>query len=144
MTIACIGDPDLVRKASPTQITYDSPASIGPVDLNFFKKVSTSDKRVYQWIGSDKLRDDDEFTILLNPTNNNQRITYRIIDYMFYISNEIRNAKNNLIPSVHAYERWKFSEYEAVQGRLQILNPDGMRPEERPSGVRNRTITPVQ
>lgn len=138
LTVSIFGDPDMVRKATPTNIIYDSPASIGPVDLDFFKKVSTSDKRVYQWIGSDKLRGDDEFTIILTPTNNNKRITYRIIDYMFYISNEIKNAQNPLLPSIHAYERWKFSQYEPVQARLQILNPSGMRPEDLPDGIRHR------
>lgn len=139
LTVSIFGSPDLVRKVTPTTVTYDSAASIGPVDLDFFKKVSTSDKRVYQWIGSDKLRGDNEFTILLNPTKDTKKITYRIIDYMMYIGNEIKNPKNSLIPSVHAYERWKFSEYQPVQGRLEILNPTGLRPDQSPDHKRDRS-----
>lgn len=127
LTVSTFGSPDLVRKITPTTITFDSSTNIGPVDLDFFKKISTSDRRTYQWIGADKMRGDDTFMIILNPTKDTRRITYRIIDYMTYIGNEIRNAKNSLIPCIHAYERFRCSKYNPVQGRVRILNPTGLR-----------------
>lgn len=126
LTVSIFGDPDMVRRTVPTEVVYNSPAKIGPVELNFFKKTSTDGNRVYQWIGSDKNRGDDEFTVVLTPTGDNKRITYRIIDYMMYIGNDVRNSVNYELPSVHAYERWKFFQYEPVQARLKILNPSGL------------------
>lgn len=130
LTVSIFGDPDMVRKVVPTEVVYNSPDKIGPVELNFFKKTSTNGNRMYQWIGSDKNRGEKEFVIVLTPTNDNKRITYRIIDYMMYIGNEVRNTRNVELPSIHAYERWKFSEYEPVQARLEILNPSGMKKEK--------------
>ena len=46
-----------------------------------------------------------------------------------YISNEIRNFDNPALPAIHAFERWKFVEYQPIQGRLKILNPLGLVPE---------------
>ena len=47
-----------------------------------------------------------------------------------YVSNEIRNITNYALPSIHAFERFKFVEYQPVQGRVKILNPTGMRNDE--------------
>ena len=44
-----------------------------------------------------------------------------------YLSNEIRNISNPALPAVHAFERWKFKEYQPVQGRIRIINPTGLR-----------------
>ena len=68
----------------------------------------------------------DELIVILNPRNTD-RIMYRIYDYQMYVSNEIRNASNPTLPAVHAFERWKFFEYQPVQGRVKILNPSGLR-----------------
>lgn len=126
MTITVFGRPDLIRKITPTEYTYQSPSSIGPVELDFVKTVTTSDKRVYQFIGSDKLRGNNNLIVILCPRNT-ERIVYRIYDYQMYVSNEIRNAKNPSLPAVHAFERFKCVEYQPVQGRVRILNPMGSR-----------------
>lgn len=124
MTISVFGSPELIRKLTPTEYTYQTPSNIGPVELDFVKTVVTSDKRVYQFIGSDKLRGNSNLIIVLCPRNTD-RIIYRIYDYQMYVSNEIRNMTNYALPAIHAFERWKFVEYQPVQGRIQILNPTG-------------------
>lgn len=128
MTISVFGRPDLIRKITPTEYTYETPANIGPATLDFKKTVVSSDSRVYQFISSDKLRDNNNMIVVLCPKNTD-RIVYRIYDYQMYVSNEIRNAKNPALPAIHAFERFKTVEYQPVQGRLQILNPTGLRSE---------------
>lgn len=124
MTISIFGSPELIRKITPTEYTYQTPSNIGPVELDFVKTVVTSDKRVYQFISSDKLRGNSNLIIILCPRNTD-RIIYRIYDYQMYVSNEIRNMANPALPAIHAFERWKFVEYQPVQGRIQILHPTG-------------------
>ena len=127
MVITVFGDPDLVRKITPTEYSYQTPSSIGPVDLDYTRTVVTSDKRVYQFIGTDKLRWNDTLIILLMPRNSN-RVTYRIFDYQMYISSEIRNAANSALPAITAFERWHMISYQGVQSRVKILNRSGLRP----------------
>lgn len=129
MTISVFAEPDIIRRITPTDYTYQTPANIGAVELDFTKTVVTSDGRVYQFVGSDKLRNNYEMIITLCPKNTN-RIIYIIYDYQMYISNEIRNAQNFALPNICAFERWKFDSYQPVQGRLQIVNPMGIRPDE--------------
>ena len=126
VTVSIFGRPDLIRKITPTEYSYQSPSSIGPVELEFQKTVVTSDKRIYQFISSQKYKDSNELTIILNPRNSD-RIIYRIYDYQMYVSNEIRNVKNYTLPAVHAFERFKFKSYQPVQGRFKILNPTGIK-----------------
>lgn len=127
MTITVYGDPQLVRMISPdaNDCTYQAPSNIGPVDIDFEKTVYMSNKRLFNFIGSDKLRHTSELMLILCP-NHTERILYRIYDYQMYLSNEIRNADNPALPSLHAFERWKFVEYTPVQGRIQVLNPRGI------------------
>ena len=125
MTVSVFGDPDLIRRITPVEYSYQTPSNIGPVQLDFTKTVVTSDSRVYNFIGSDKLRGSTEFIVILCPKGTD-RIIYRIYDYQMYISNEIRNADNPALPNVHAFERWKFVEYQPVQGRINILHPTGL------------------
>ena len=125
MTVTVYGDPDLVRRITPVDYSYQSPSNIGPVQLDWTKTVVTSDSRVYNFVGSDKLRGSTEFIVILCPKGTD-RIIYRIYDYQMYISNEIRNADNPALPNVHAFERWKFVEYQPVQGRINILHPTGL------------------
>jgi len=127
MVITVFGDPDLIRKITPVEYTYTTPTTIGPVDLDYKRTVVTSDKRIYQFIGSDKMRWNDELIVLLMPHNTN-RVTYRIYDYQMYVSNEIRNAQNPALPSVSCFERFKCDEYQAVQSRVRVLNRSGLRP----------------
>lgn len=134
MTVSVFGEPDIIRKITPKTYTYQTPGNIGPVELDFSKTVVTSDKRVYNFIGSDNLRNNYEMIITLNPRNSN-RITYVIWDYQFYISNEIRNNNNPALPQILAFERWKFDEYQPVQGRIKIKNPSGLRQEETETQV---------
>lgn len=125
VVITVFGDPDLVRKITPTEYTYQTPSTIGPVELDYTKTVVTSDRRVYQFIGSDKMRGNTELIVVLCPKGTD-RIIYRIYDYQMYISNEIRNADNPALPNIHSFERWKFVEYQPVQGRVNILHPSGL------------------
>lgn len=127
MTFTVYGDPDLVRMITPdaNDCTYQAPANIGPVDIDFEKSVYMANKRLFNFIGSDKLRRTSQFILILCP-NHTDRILYRIYDYQMYLSNEIRNPDNPSLPNLHAFERWKFVEYTPVQGRIQILNPRGI------------------
>lgn len=126
MTINIIGRPDLIRKIKPSEPVYSSPSNIGPVQLDFTRTITTDGNRVYQFISSDKLTNDNNLIVILCPRNS-ERIIYRIYDYQMYVSNEIRNMNNYALPAIHAFERWKFVEYQPVQGRLRILNPMGYR-----------------
>ena len=125
MTVTVFGDPDLVRRITPINYSYQTPANIGPVQLDYTNTVVTSNQRVYNFIGSDKLRGSTEFIVILCPRGTD-RIIYRIYDYQMYLSNEIRNADNPALPNIHAFERWKFVEYQPVQGRINILHPTGL------------------
>lgn len=129
MVITIFGDPDLIRKITPVEYSYTTPNSIGAVDLDYKRTVVTSDKRIYQFIGSDKLRWNDTLIVLLMPHNTN-RVTYRIYDYQMYVSNEIRNAANPTLPAVTAFERFLIDEYQPVQSRVRIQNRSGMRPSQ--------------
>ena len=123
MTISIVGDPRIVRKITPKEYSYTAPSSIGPVELDYTQTiVNSSDKRVYNFVGSDKMRGTNELMVILNPRNS-ERIVYRLYDYQMYVSNEIRNAANPALPALHAFERFKLVEYQAVQGRIQITNP---------------------
>ena len=126
MVITVFGDPDLIRKITPIEYSYQTPSSIGPVELDYKRTVTTSDKRVYQFIGSDKLRWTDQLIVILCPRNSD-RVTYRIYDYQMYVSNEIRNAANPTLPAIHAFERWLINEYQPVQTRITIKNRTGRR-----------------
>lgn len=126
MTVTVFGRSDLIRKIKPTEYTYQTPGEIGPVMLEFDKTVVTSDNRTYNFISSQKMKGSDELIVLLKPTNSD-RIIYRIYDYQMYVSNEIRNASNHTLPAIHAFDRWKFLEYQPVQTRIQILNPTGLK-----------------
>lgn len=126
MTVAVIGRPDLIRKVTPTQYIYQSPSSIGPVELEFTKTVVTSDKRVYEFISTAKMSDNNNLIVVLKPRNSN-RVMYKVFNYQFYVSNEIRDAVNYPLPAVTAFERWKMIQYQPVQCRVQIVNPRGLR-----------------
>ena len=129
MVITVFGDPDLIRKITPTSYSYTTPANVGPVELDYKRTVVTSDKRTYQFIGSDKLRWNSNLIILLMPHNSN-RVTYRLYDFQMYVSNEIRNFQNPALPAVTAFERWLIDEYQPVQSRCKILNRSGLRPSQ--------------
>jgi hypothetical protein len=127
MTVSVVGDPRIVRKLTPKDYTYQAPSSIGPVTLDYTQTiVNSSDHRVYNFVGSDKLRDTNELMVILNPRNTD-RICYRLYDYQLYISNEIRNAANPSLPSIHSFERYLCKAYQPVQSRIAILNPSGLR-----------------
>ena len=127
MTISIVGDPRIVRKLSPKDYVYQAPANIGPVTLDYTQTiVNASDKRVYNFVGSDKYRNTNQLMIILNPRNT-ERIVYRLYDYQMYISNEIRNSSNPSLPSIHAFERFLMKQYQPVQGRIDILHSSGLR-----------------
>ena len=127
MTISIVGDPRIVRKLGPKDYTYQSPANIGPVTLDYTQSiVNTSDRRLYNFVGSDKLRNTNQLMIILNPRNT-ERITIRLYDYQLYISNEIRNRMNTALPAIHSFERFKLYKCLPVLGQVDILNPSGLR-----------------
>jgi hypothetical protein len=126
MQINIIGRPGLIRMITPVEYAYQTPANVGPIELDFKKTVVTSDKRVYNFISSDKLFGNDNLIVLLIPKNTN-RIVYRLYDYQMYISNEIRDAENPSLPALTAFQRYKFFGFQEVQGRLMVANPSGLR-----------------
>jgi hypothetical protein len=126
MTVTIFGDPLIVRKITPKEYTYTAPSSIGPVTLDYTQTiVNMSDKRVYNFIGTDKMRNTDQLMIILNP-HNSERIIYRIYDYQMYIGNEVRSIINPALPNLYAFERFLPFEYQPVAGRIDILNPSGL------------------
>ena len=125
MEISLIARPGIIRQITPIEYTYQTGDSVGPIQLDFKKTVVTSDHRVYNFISSDKLFGNDNIIVLLNPKNTN-RIVYRLYDYQFYISNEIRDAENPQLPALTAFERYKFFELFGTQGRLFVANPTGL------------------
>ena len=130
MTVTIFGDPRIVRKITPKEYSYTAPANIGPVTLDYSQVISNlSDKRVYNFIGSDKMRNTNTLDILLNPRNS-ERICIRIYGYQLYFSNEIRNIANPALPAIHAFERWKAVAYQPVISKVKIKNPSGLLPTE--------------
>lgn len=126
VSVSVFGDPDIVSRLLPQDYSFQSPANIGPVELDYTRTVVTSaTKRVYQFIASDKLRGTTELIVTLCPRGSD-RIIYRIYDYQMYLSNEIRNPTYQSLPNLHAFERWKFVSYQPVQGRINILHPTGL------------------
>lgn len=124
VTISVFGRPDLIRKLKPTSYTYESGKNIGPVPLEFRRAIYTSDDRSINFVSSQKFGGSNDLVVILNP-NNSKRIIYRVYDYQFYLSNEIRDPDNPTLPAIHAFERFKFLAYQPVQGRFRILNPTG-------------------
>ena len=124
MTVTIFGRPELIRKITPKEYNYTTPPSIGPVMLDYKKTVKTSDNRVYQFISSNKLRNDNNLIIILCPRNSS-RVMYKIFDYQMYIGNEIRDTENYQLPAVTAFERWLMVSYQPIQARIQIMNPSG-------------------
>lgn len=126
VNISVFGDPDIISRITPETYTFQTPSNIGPVELDYTKTVCTSNtRRVYQFIGSDKLRGTTQLIVILCPKGTD-RIIYRIYDYQMYLSNEVRNPVYQSLPNLHAFERWKFVEYQPVQGRIDILHPSGL------------------
>ena len=131
VTTTFFGRPDLIRKITPTEYSYESPKNIGPVTLEFQKAVHTTDNRTYQFISSQKFEKKydsnlaNQLICILSPKNTD-RIIYKEYDYQMYVGNEIRNAVNYALPAVHSFERWMMTEYQPVQGRIEILNPTGI------------------
>lgn len=137
--VTVIGRTDLIRKILPGDIKYmtEAPGNIGPVALGFKKNIYTTDNRRYEFISTDKIRtsrntgywsgngnNPNDLIILLKPRGTD-RIMYMVYDYQLYIANDIRNAANPTLPAIHSFDRWKFEEYQPVQGRLEVLNPSG-------------------
>lgn len=133
MTVTIFGRPELIRKITPKEYNYVTPPSIGPVMLDYKKTVKTSDNRVYQFISSNKMRNDNNLILVLCPRNST-RVIYKIFDYQLYVGNEIRDTDNYQLPAVTAFERWLMVEYQPIQGRIAIVNPSG-----RKEDIENKT-----
>lgn len=126
VTISVFGAPEIISRLTPQEYSYQSPGKIGPVELDYTKTVfQSTTKRSYQFISSDKLRGTTQLIIVLCP-NGTDRIIYRIYDYQLYLSNEIRDPVYQQLPNIYSFERWKFVEYQPVQGRIDILHPSGI------------------
>ncbi len=125
VTVTIYVDPSIVRRSTPSEWTYQAPANIGAVQLDYtLTVVDTKDHRVYNYVGTDKMRNTNELMVILNPVGS-ERIMYRLYDYQLYISNEIRNSQNQMLPAIHSFDRFKMYSMFEVQGRVQILHPNG-------------------
>ena len=126
VTISVIGRADLIDKLTPNKdVAYTSSDSSASIQMDFRKTVVTPNRMCFQFMSADKMRDNNNLIVLLNPRNTD-RCIYRLYDYQFFCSNEIRNAANWALPAIHAFERFKCVEYQPVQGRYRILNPTGL------------------
>jgi hypothetical protein len=119
-----VGRSDIIRKLTPTNYTWATPSSVGPFQLDFVKTVQTSDNRTYQFISSDKMRDQNNLIVILTPKNS-ERFMYRIYDYQTYVSNELRSPENVYLPAITAFDRWGIFEYMPVQSRINCINVMG-------------------
>lgn len=119
-----VGRSDIIRKLTPTNYTWSTPSSVGPFQLDFVKTVQTSDNRTYQFISSDKMRDQNNLIVILTPKNS-ERFMYRIYDYQTYVSNELRSPENVYLPAITAFDRWGIFEYMPVQARINCVNVMG-------------------
>lgn len=127
MTISIFGRPELIRKITPQKYSFITPSTLGPVKLDYQKVVVNDEaNRVYNFISSNKLRNDNNLIIILNPQNSN-RVIYKIFDYQLYVGNEINDTNNYQLPALTMFERWLFISYQPVQGRIEIVNPTGLR-----------------
>lgn len=126
-TLTVFGDPILVEKVSPQEWSYQAPGNLGAVTLNYTQTVvNNNNRKVFNFIGADNLRNTNELIIILKP-HNSERITYRIYDYQLFVSNEVGNITNPVLPSIYAFERWAFYEFQPVQGRVKVIHPSGLR-----------------
>lgn len=119
-----VGRSDIIRKLTPTTYTWSTPSQVGPFQLDFVKTVQTSDNRTYQFISSDKMRDDNNLIIILTPKNS-ERFMYRIYDYQTYVSNELNGVENIYLPAITAFDRWGIYEFMPIQARVQCINVMG-------------------
>lgn len=126
-TLTVYGDPLIVDAISPQEWSYKAPGALGAVQLNYTQTVvNDNNKKVFNFIGADNLRNTNELIIILKP-HNSERITYRIYDYQLFVSNEVGNITNPVLPGIYAFERWAFYEFQPVQGRVKIMHPTGLR-----------------
>ena len=127
MTVLVLGRPEIISRITPQQYQYQAPSNIGPVELDYQRTVVTSNsKRVYNFVSSQKMFNNNNLILLLIPRNS-ARITYKIIDYQLYVSNEIRDTQAYELPAMTCFERWLFLQYQPVQARVQIMNVRGTR-----------------
>lgn len=126
MSVNFVGRADIIRKLTPTDYIYQSSQAMGPIPLDFVRTVTTTDNRNYQFVSSDKMRDNNNIICILTPRNS-ERFMYRIYDYQTYVSNELRDPKNQNLPAISCFDRWEMFEYQPVQSRIHILNPTGYR-----------------
>lgn len=126
MGILVVGRPEIIKRITPQQFQYQAPSNIGPVELDFQRTIVTSEKRVYNFVSSQKMFNNNNLIIMLIPRNS-MRITYKIVDYQLYVSNEIRDTEQYELPGMTCFERWLFLQYQPVQGRIQIMNVAGTR-----------------
>ena len=126
MGILVVGRPEIIKRITPQQFQYQAPSNIGPVELDFQRTIVTSEKRVYNFVSSQKMFNNNNLIIMLIPRNS-MRITYKIVDYQLYVSNEIRDTEQYELPGMTCFERWLFLQYQPVQGRIQIMNVSGTR-----------------
>ena len=126
MTVNFVGRADIIRKLTPTDYIYQSSQSMGPIPLDFVRTVTTTDNRNYQFVSADKMRNNNNIICILTPRNS-ERFMYRIYDYQTYVSNELRDPKNQNLPAISCFDRWEMFEYQPVQSRIHIVNPTGMR-----------------
>ena len=69
------------------------------------------------------------------------RITYELIDYQLYVSNELRDTEHYEAPAMTCFERWFFLQFQPVQGRIMNLNIMGTREQlENPDPVAQRAM----
>ena len=126
MSVNFVGRADIIRKLTPTDYIYQSSQAMGPIPLDFVRTVTTTDNRNYQFVSSDKMRDNNNIICILTPRNS-ERFMYRIYDYQTYVSNELRDPRNQNLPAISCFDRWEMFEYQPVQSRIHILNPTGYR-----------------
>lgn len=126
-TLTVFGDPLIIDAISPQKYDYKAPGALGAVTLNYTQTIANvNNKKVFNFIGADNLRNTNELIIVLKP-HNSERITYRIYDYQLFVSNEVGNITNPVLPGIYAFERWAFYEFQPVQGRVKIMHPTGLR-----------------
>lgn len=132
------GKPSLIGKVMPKnesgKITNFRSPNRSNQNVEFAKSTYSMQNRKVSFISSQKLQnkqngsDNNEFMVILNPTN--ERTMYKLVEYQTYLGGEIKPAASAHLPTITAFDRFELIKFEAVQGRIRVLNQSGLRSDQ--------------
>lgn len=139
------GRPGLISKVMPKNengriSNYKGNGNGGSQNIEFAKTTFSTANRKTSYISSQKLNKkydsnlpNDDLILVLNPTN--ERTMYKLLEYQTYIGSDIKPAAAAHLPTVTAFDRFELIKFEAVQGRIKVLNPGGIRSDQTDANI---------